>query len=360
MILRPHRTGPRIALGLLTAVLMAGCGSQGATTAPTAQGSNSAAGSTAAAASSSAAAKPLRKVDLRLDWLANGYDAPYVVAKDQGFYKAAGLDVTIGQGKGSTITAQTVGNGDDTFGVADASAVAVSITKGVPVQYLADYLQQSPLSIAYHRGTTLTSPLDLKGKTVISSAGDADLTLLPAVLAKYGMTKSELNLQLVQVSAEVPAFLQNKKAVLLAFAVGTYLSAWSQDPNAQDRTYSSFGINPLSIGLITSTAEIKNHPGVVRAFVAASTKGWEYTIAHPTQAVDETAAAFPDAKKALLAKGLQLTLGMLHTPASQGKVVGWMAPSDWKTTVDLLHQYAGMPAPKPIADYYTDQFLPNA
>jgi NitT/TauT family transport system substrate-binding protein len=355
------RKGTLVALGVALALQAVGCGG-GSTASSSSSAPAAATPSTAAVPGGGAGGQgqKLEPVTLRLDWLVNGYDAAFVLAKSKGFYAAEGLDVNILEGKGSAITAETVGNGSDTFGVADAATVALSISKGVPVKYIADYLQQTPLSIVYHQGTTIDSPKDLIGKTVIGSAGDADLTLLPAVLARYGMSEKDLRVQVVQVSAKVPAFLKDKNAVLLGFATGDYLRAWSQEPTAQDKTYAVFGVNPLSIGLITSLSELQNHPDVVRRFLAATTQGWTYTAQHPDEAVSGTLAAFPKADRAQLTKGLQLTLQMLHTPATQGRVVGWMADSDWKATLDLLHQYGGLQKVLPTSDDYTDAFLPAA
>ena len=44
------------------------------------------------------------KVSFILNWVAGGDHAPVYWAKSQGMYKAAGIDLTIEQGKGSTLS----------------------------------------------------------------------------------------------------------------------------------------------------------------------------------------------------------------------------------------------------------------
>src|SRR5437762_6194994 len=51
-----------------------------------------------------------RPVTMRLDWLFQGPNAGFMVAKDKGYYEQAGLDVTIGAGQGSGSTAQLIAN----------------------------------------------------------------------------------------------------------------------------------------------------------------------------------------------------------------------------------------------------------
>ena len=45
---------------------------------------------------------------MRLDWLFQGPNSGFMVAKDKGYYDEAGLNVDIGPGRGSGSTAQIV------------------------------------------------------------------------------------------------------------------------------------------------------------------------------------------------------------------------------------------------------------
>ena len=51
------------------------------------------------------------KVDFILNWIAGGDHAPYYYAHQQGWYKDAGIDLDIQQGKGSSMAAQRTGVG---------------------------------------------------------------------------------------------------------------------------------------------------------------------------------------------------------------------------------------------------------
>src|SRR5207247_3710634 len=62
-------------------------------------------------------------VTLRLDWIPSWDHAPFYHALERGFYRDAGLNVTIGQGKGSMLTAQVVASGSETFGFMDFSTM---------------------------------------------------------------------------------------------------------------------------------------------------------------------------------------------------------------------------------------------
>src|SRR5262245_3891911 len=80
---------------------------------------------------------------MRLDWLVNGYHAPFYVALDKGWYKEAGLDVTLEPGRGSGDTVKLVGAGNAELGFANAAAAAKAAADGVPVVVVAVDLQKT-------------------------------------------------------------------------------------------------------------------------------------------------------------------------------------------------------------------------
>ena len=76
------------------------------------------------------AAQANESVSLLLNWVAGGDHAPYYYAQKMGWYKDAGIDLTLLQGKGSMVAAQAAGAGINTFGLADMTTVLVAIGKG--------------------------------------------------------------------------------------------------------------------------------------------------------------------------------------------------------------------------------------
>ena len=73
-------------------------------------------------------------VTFQLNWMAGGPNAGFAAALAEGYYKDAGLDVTLVQGNGSGNTAQLVANGRAQLAYADAVAVSQLIAKGAPMK----------------------------------------------------------------------------------------------------------------------------------------------------------------------------------------------------------------------------------
>ena len=82
---------------------------------------------------SRAAAAP-DAVSIRFNWSWVGNYAPVVLGRERGYYRDAGINLTVGQGKGSGATIRQAGAKLDTFVWADTSALLVVASQGVPVK----------------------------------------------------------------------------------------------------------------------------------------------------------------------------------------------------------------------------------
>src|SRR5579884_3357363 len=119
---------------VLALALLAGAAACAPAARPAAPASAPAAPAAAAqpAAAQPAAAPRLETVSVLLDWFPDGYHSPFYVAREKGYYREAGLEVEIHEGKGSGNVAQLVGTKNATFGFAEGAAVAKAIGRASP------------------------------------------------------------------------------------------------------------------------------------------------------------------------------------------------------------------------------------
>jgi NitT/TauT family transport system substrate-binding protein len=299
------------------------------------------------------------KVVVRTDFKFNGYISPLALAIERGFYKQAGLDVSIQQGQGSATTVQTVASGVDTFGLADSAVAVLGISaQNVPIKVVSVYNQTGTMGLIYHADSNWNGDLKaLKGKVVISSAGSADAKLLEPALATVGMKVDDVQLQLVAVNARVPLFLRTSGSFLTGFETGDYLRVRSQMPDAKYVPYTKYGVIAYGIGLIARDEMIEKDPDLVKKFVTATRQGWEAAAKDPEGAVAASLKLYSDLSPDLLRQGLKITLEeQLHTPATKGHPIGWTDEGDWTRMVQMLKNFGGL-SPKPLSDYYTNQFI---
>ena len=230
--------------------------------------------------------------------------------------------------------------------------------QNVPVKIVAVYNQTGTMGLIYHPDSDFNGDLaSLKGKVVISSAGSADAKMLEPTLASARMKLDDVRLQLVDINARVPLFLQTPGSFLTGFATGDLLRVRSRLPGAKYIPFARYGLIAYGTGLIVRTDTIAKSPDLVKKFVAASQKGWEASAKDPDAAVAASLKLYPDLSKDLLREGLKISLEeQLHTPNTKGHPIGWTAEDDWKKMLEMLKTYSGV-TPKEPSTYYTNQFI---
>src|SRR5258706_13373500 len=132
---------------------------------------------------SSHPAAALDSASLQLKWKHQFQFAGYYQAVEQGFYRAAGLDVTIREGGPAIDVAETVASGKADFGVCSASVLR-EWTMGRRLVVLAAIFQRSPAVILVARRADINSVSDLRGRTLMDSPGSDEIA---AMLQREGI-----------------------------------------------------------------------------------------------------------------------------------------------------------------------------
>ena len=120
----------------------------------------------AALLAASAAQAADDKVTLQLKWVPQAQFAGYYVAKDKGFYKDEGLDVTIKPGGPDIAPEQVIAGGGADVIVDWMPAALAAREKGEPLVNIAQPFKHSGLELTCRADTGIKKPEDLKGRTL--------------------------------------------------------------------------------------------------------------------------------------------------------------------------------------------------
>lgn len=111
----------------------------------------------AATMAAAATAHAADKVTYHLDWLPGGDKAPIYVCIQEGFCEAAGLEIVIEPGRGSSEAITRIATRTSDIGSAGISALmAIKVSKGVPVKAVMNIFNMGPLAFTTRR--TAASP----------------------------------------------------------------------------------------------------------------------------------------------------------------------------------------------------------
>ena len=300
----------------------------------------------------------LEPVTLRIDWISSAYHAPFYLGVERGYYKDAGLDLTIREGQGSIQVAQLIGRGEDSFGFATPDSILRGAEAGVPIKSIATLMPVMGQAIYVRAASEITDLQDLNGKSIAITPGGANEALLPAVLDTVGLTPSDIEQITVGSAAKVQTFLNGDVDAMVATAWAH--SLFDIGGGARAFTYSDYGVRTVGYSLITSTRMVAEQPGVVQAFVTATLEAWQMAKANPQAALDALAAAVPrHASPERAAGNIKDFASMLTfvTCADTAQPYGYQSLTAWETTQELLQTYGIIEGSVTVRDVLTNTFV---
>jgi NitT/TauT family transport system substrate-binding protein len=307
-------------------------------------------------AAPAALAQGITPMKLMLNFLAGGPQAGFMYAKELGYYKDAGIDLTIEEGRGSGTTAQLVATGQTDVGFADAPAAMQLRAKGAPVRIVAPILQTNGFAIISLEGTGIRKPTDLIGKKVAVQPGTAQTTLLDAIFAANNIDKAKVEIVNIDPAALVGTLLEKKVHAILAGADFQSVQMRDRGHAIHDIFYRDVGVPTVGLSIIARDDRMKERADLYRRFVAASLRGWDAARRNPEAASAAVVKQFPTATQDQILKQLKVDLLLVCAPGA--KSLGRVPDANWTRTYDLMTQYLGLPKDKPVTDYYTNDLLP--
>ena len=280
------------------------------------------------AASHPAAA--LDSVSMQLKWKHQFQFAGYYQALEQGFYRDAGLDVTIREGGPGIDVAETVASGKADFGVCSASVLR-EWTMGRRLVVLAAIFQRSPAVILVARRADINSVSDLRGRTLMDTPGSDEIA---AMLKREGVDYEAL--PRVAHEGNPRDLLSGRADAMIAYSTSEPFVL--EQLGEAYRTFSpaASGIDFYGDNLCTSEAEVKAHPDQVAAFRAASVKGWAYALANKDATVDLIIRSYSNKKsrEALLFEAEQTEILVGRDPDR----IGEQNPARWRSIAATYRQ----------------------
>ena len=301
----------------------------------------------------------LTNVTVRLDWFAGGYHAGFYVAVAEGFYKRAGLNVTVQEGTGSSSTVQLVGAGQDTFGFVDPVAMIPAVAAGAPVEMVADIIQQDPSGVLVVNSSGIKSPAQLAGHQCAESPYGYIHQLLPLFYQRAHVNGSAVQVTSISPAAIVPALAHGTLPATCDALFENYYLKNDFNVATTYYQYKNYGIHLLGHGIVVNKSTIASDPSEVKGFVKATIDGYTWAFAHPQQAATIVKNAAPDSS-ASIADDLDTLKAVKqddHTSHTKGLPLGVMSWADWNVTEGLMIRYLGLTKPPVTSTLFTNKFL---
>ncbi len=311
----------------------------------------------AAPAGSSAPPAELTDITVMLDWVPNTNHTGLYVAQSQGFFKEAGLNVSIIQ-PGESTAEQVVAAGSADFGVSYQEGVTLARVQNVPIVSVAALIQHNTSGFASRAGAGISRPKDFEGKTYGGWGSPIEQAMLSLLMQCDGGDVSKVNI----LDSGYADFLTITERGDIDFAWIFY--GWD-GINAELK---GVELNTVMLNewqecvpdyytpvLITGEKMIAERPELVKAFVGAVAKGYESAIANPEQAADILLQAAPENDPALVKASQQWLAKQYQADAPQW---GRQSEQVWQRYADWLLEQGLLEQPLDAAAAFDNSFLP--
>jgi NitT/TauT family transport system substrate-binding protein len=309
--------------------------------------------------SASTQAHAADRVVIATDWSPHGMISGLLLAKQKGWFSAAGLDVEVLDGKGSTTTVQQVAAGQLDIGFGQLSSMAAAVTNGIPVTSIMGLVQAGDNGLMVPADSGWKKPQDLKGKRIAVAAGAASTTFFDAFLKAGGTSRSDFNIINVDTTALTSTYASGATDAALTTV------AWQKPQVDSIRPshpifFSDVGLLIPGYGLIVRKDAVSQKSDILKRFVEVQQKTWVYIFAgHQQEGIDAILAERPGMRldgNMMLAQ-LKGFMPLFETPATKGKPMGWQAESDWQNTVRIMQEVGMAKQAINPAELYTNAFI---
>jgi NitT/TauT family transport system substrate-binding protein len=230
-------------------------------------------------------------IKFQLDWRFEGPAALFLASQAKGYYKAAGLDVTIDAGNGSGGTVTRVASGTYDMGFADMAALMEFHANNPdapnkPVAVMMVY-NNTPAAVLALKKSGITKPADLNGKKLGAPGFDAGRRAFPIFAKANGI--SSVTWTSMDPPLRETMLAKGDLDAITGFSFTSLLNLEARGVKTEDIVvlpYPAHGVKLYGNVIIATPKLIKENPAAVKAFLASFTKGIKEVMANPDPAID--------------------------------------------------------------------------
>src|SRR5664279_618646 len=321
--------------------------------------------STAVPLAAATPAAAVTKLKMVLNWKYQGPQGWFFLADDRGYFKAAGLEVTMDQGNGSGAPIPLVASGSYDVGFGDINALiqfAATKPEEAPLAVYVMY-NRPPFTIAVRADSGIKTPKDLEGKKLGGAAGDGALKLFPAFCKTAKIDCSKIEITNMQPSLREQMLMNKQVDGVFGYVNTIRFSAklMGVDPEKQISwiNYGDYGMDLYSNAIIVSKKLVKENPEAVKGLVAAINHGLEDALKDPDAAIAAVAKREPLIKSSVERERFDATLkDEMNHPEIAKLGLGNVDKERLKKSIAILVDANNLPRTPTVDEIYSSAFMP--
>ena len=301
-----------------------------------------------------------------LDWRFEGPSALFLQPAAKGYFKQAGLDVSIDAGNGSGAAVQRVASGTYDMGFADMASLMEFHANNAdapnkPVAVMVVY-NNTPAAVMALKKSGIKTVADLSGKKLGAPVFDAGRKAFPT----FAKTNKINNVTWVSMDPPLreTMLVRGDVDAITGFTFTSLLNIEARGVKAEDvvlMQYADHGVKHYGNVIIASPKLIAENPEVIKKFLSAFTKGAKEVVAKPADAIQYVKARDGIANAALETRRLQLAIDtVVNSPDARKEGFGRLDSSRLSLMASEVSDAYGTKTRINPGVVWNDSFLPPA
>lgn len=233
------------------------------------------------------------KMTVILEWFVNPDHAPLVVAREKGFFEEAGLDVELVAPADPNDPPKLVAAGQADLGISYQPQLHLQVAEGLPVARVGTLIATPLVTMMVMPDGPVATIADLKGRSIGYSVGSYRDTLLPAMLARHGLSLDDVETVAINFALSQALLSRRVDATLGAFRNFELNQMAIAGEEGRPIYPEDEGVPPYD-ELIFIARKDTLEDTRYRRFLDALERGVHYLINHPKESWEAFIAAHPD------------------------------------------------------------------
>ncbi len=230
-------------------------------------------------------------ISFSLDRPVDGIAAPFLLPLDRGWYRAAGVNVSVAPGKDIIEPITRTASGQFDMALADINTLIKyrDANPKAPIKAVFMLYNQPTYAIIGRKSRGISAPKDLEGKKLGAPTNDPAAEQWPVFAKVNGIDTAKVKIENVAKPVREPMLAAGQVDAVTGQSYSVFIDLKDKGVPVNDisvMAMADYGVALYGQAIIVNTVFAAKHPEAVRNFLSAFLKGLKASVASPASALE--------------------------------------------------------------------------